>query len=193
MAIALSDPTPAGTSAGTRPRPAPGGDRRTGGRPAAGRRTPNRRLGRRAHRTLLIAHVLSSVGWFGLAITVAFIATVGQDRGDIAFYEVIDATLSLSIPVGLAAAATGVALSLTTRWGLVRHWWVVAKEVVTVAAIATDVLVVGPEMADAIEAGRPGEIPGPVYAHCVILAIATVLSIVKPKARTPIGVRAEAR
>jgi hypothetical protein len=184
MAIALSDLTPAGIAeAGARTRPAPGG----------ARRTANRRLGRRAHRTLLVAHVLSAVGWFGLAITVAFIATVGRDRGDVAFYEVIDATLSLSIPVGLAAAATGIALSLTTRWGVARHWWVVAKEVITVAAIATDVLVVGPEMADAIEAGRPGEIPGPVYAHCVILAIATVLSIVKPKARTPIGVRADAR
>jgi hypothetical protein len=28
-------------------------------------------------------------------------------------------------------------------------------------------------------------IPGPIYAHCVVLAIATALSVIKPKARTP--------
>lgn len=152
-------------------------------------RRSSRRLGRRAHRALLVTHVLASVGWFGVAVTVAFCAVVGQSRGDVAFYEVIDATLALSVPLGLGAAATGVALSLTTRWGLARHWWVVAKEAGAVAVIATDVLVVAPTMQRAIEAGTPGEIPGPVYAHCVVLALATVLSIVKPKARTPLGAR----
>ena len=146
-----------------------------------------KRIGRRAHRSLLVAHVLTAVGWFGLAITVAFCAVVGTSRDDIAFWEVIDATLGLSIPLGLAAAATGAALSLTTRWGLVRHWWVVAKEAIAVAVIATDVLVIGPELQRAIDAGTPGEIPGPVFAHCVVLAIATALSVVKPRARTPIG------
>jgi hypothetical protein len=33
---------------------------------------------------------------------------------------------------------------------------------------------------------RAGEIPGPVYAHCVVLALATALSVVKPRARTPV-------
>jgi hypothetical protein len=66
-----------------------------------------------------------------------------------------------------------------------RHWWVVAKEAITVAVIATDVLVVWPEMDRAVAAGTPGSIPGPIYAHCVVLAIATALSVVKPKARTP--------
>jgi hypothetical protein len=148
-----------------------------------------RRLGRRAHRVLLIAHVLSSVGWFGLAVTVAFCGVVGSSRGDLAFYEVIRATLMLSVPLGLTAAATGVLLSVTTRWGLARHWWVVAKEAITVAVIATDVLLVGPEITRAIDSGTATAIPGPVFAHCVVLAVATVLSVVKPKARTPLGAR----
>jgi hypothetical protein len=139
------------------------------------------------HRALLVVHILTAVGWFGLAVTVAFIATVGSSTENVAFYEVIESTLWLSVPLGLAAAASGVALSVTTRWGLARHWWVVAKEAITVAVIVTDVLVVGPAMARAVDAGVPGEIPGPVYAHGIVLAIATALSVIKPRARTPLA------
>jgi hypothetical protein len=132
------------------------------------------------------------VGWFGLAITVAFCGTVGRSRGDLAFYEVIRSTLALSVPLGLTAAASGVALSLTTRWGLARHWWLVAKELITIAVIVTDVAIVGPEMTKAIDSGKAIAMPGPVYAHCVVLAIATVLSVLKPRARTPLGKRRDA-
>ena len=145
---------------------------------------PRYRLGRRAHRALLVGHVLSAVGWFGLAVTVAFVAVAGSRADDAAYSEVIG-HLWLSVPLGLTAAVTGLALSITTRWGLVRHWWVVAKEAITVTVIATDVLVVWPEMDRAVDTGTPGSIPGPIYAHCVVLAIAAALSVIKPKARTP--------
>jgi hypothetical protein len=170
MALALEDTPAVQTAAPARPR-----------RTAPAR--PARRLGGRAHKAVLAAHVLTSVGWFGLAATVAFIGVAGGSADDIAYTEVMRSTLSLSIPLGLAAAATGIVLSLTTRWGLARYWWVVIKEAITLAAIVTDVLVVGPELTTAIDAGRPGELPGPVVAHVVVLAIATVLSVVKPKAR----------
>jgi hypothetical protein len=152
-------------------------------------RRPTRRLGRRAHRALLVAHVLSSVGWFGVAMTVAFSGIVGSSRDDLAFYEVIRSSLGLSVPFGLVAVATGVLLSVTTRWGLVRHWWVVAKEAGAVAVIATDVLIIAPTMDRALDTGVPAAMPGPIYAHCVVLALATVLSVVKPRARTPLGRR----
>jgi hypothetical protein len=174
MALALTD-TPADRPAGPRRAVASSG-RRSG-----------RRLGRRAHRALLVTHILTSVGWFGLAITVAFCGVVGTSREDLAFYEVIDATLGLSVPLGLGAAATGVALSLTTRWGLARHWWVVAKEAIAIAVILTDVLVVAPEMQHAIDTGTVTGMPGPIYAHCIVLAIATALSVIKPKAQTPLA------
>jgi hypothetical protein len=88
------------------------------------RRKPGRRWG---HKVLLSAHVLASVGWFGVAVTVALCGIMAGSNDDIAYYEIIQSTLWLTVPLGLTAAATGVALSLTTRWGLVRHWWVVAK------------------------------------------------------------------
>jgi hypothetical protein len=145
------------------------------------------RLGRRLHKTLLVTHVLTAVGWFGVAVTVAFCGIVGSSTDELAVYEVIRSTLWLSVPLGLAAAVTGVALSLTTRWGLGRYWWVVLKELGTVVVIVTDVLIIGPEMGHAIDTATPTALPGPIFAHCVVLALATILSIVKPRARTPLG------
>ena len=55
------------------------------------------------------------------------------------------------------------------------------------AVIVTDVLIIGPEMGHAIDTATPTALPGPIFAHCVVLALATVLSIVKPRARTPLG------
>jgi len=180
MALALQDNS-AGTGSKTRIPEAVAGRRRS------------RRLGRRSHKALLVAHVLTAVGWFGVAITVAFIGIVGQSQGDVAYYDVIRSTVDLSVPLGLLAAVTGIALSLTTRWGLARHWWVVAKELGAVAVVATDVLVVAPTMQRALDSGTTVELPGPIFAHCVVLGLATLLSVVKPKARTPFGVRADAR
>jgi hypothetical protein len=64
---------------------------------------------------------------------------------------------------------------------------VVLKELGAVAVIATDVLIVGPEMAHALDSGTATAMPGPIFAHCVVLALATVLSVVKPRPRTPLG------
>jgi hypothetical protein len=183
MTIALEDPTTTSTNTTTSAtstapsRPGP----RSSDRPSS------RRLPRPVHKAVLAVHVLSSVGWFGVAVTLAFCALVGGSTDELALYEIIQATLSLSVPLGLAAAVSGIVLSVTTRWGLVRHWWVVAKEAITVAVIATDVLVVGPAMDEAIDTGVPTEMPGPIWAHCIVLAIAAVLSVVKPRARTPLG------
>jgi hypothetical protein len=194
MAIALDEQQggiPEAAVGGRRRQPM--GERRgraDGGRGDRGRGDRARvRVPKAVRVSVLTVHVLASVGWFGVAVTVALVGAIGQSRGEIAFYEVIDATLALSIPLGLASAATGVALSLTTRWGLVTHWWVVLKELGAVAVIATDVLIVAPVMQRAVDAGTPAEMPGPVYAHCVVLALATALSVVKPRARTPLGRR----
>jgi hypothetical protein len=177
MTLTLTDQT----SAPAAPAPRPARARATAER--------SRRLPRPLHRAVLATHVLSSVGWFGVAVTVAFAAAVGSTSDELAVYELIRSSLWLTVPLGLTSAATGIVLSLTTRWGLVRHWWVVAKEAITLAAIVTDVLVVAPAMARAVDGGTPVGIPGPVYAHVAVLGIATVLSVVKPRARTPLGAR----
>jgi hypothetical protein len=145
---------------------------------------PGRRLGRNAHRALLTAHVLSAVGWFGIAVAVAggLVLTARTDDavlGD-ALVDVLRTSLWLSVPAGLLTAATGVALSLTTTWGLVRYRWVIAKELVTVAVVVTDLTVVRAGLGAMADGGSWTEIVFPVTAHCLMLALATGLSVFKP-------------
>jgi hypothetical protein len=154
---------------------------------------PKFELRRRAHKVALTAHVLASVGWFGIAVVVAFCVIAARTTGDHAFshalYRTIETVPWLSIPVGLLAVATGVLLGIGTTWGLVRHWWVVAKIAIAVAVIATDAVIVGQTAHDAAAGGSGAPLTGPTVAHVVVLAVATVLSVFKPRGRTPRGRR----
>ena len=150
-------------------------------------------LGRRGRRVALIAHVLSSVGWFGVAALVLFllVAAEGSTENQLArgLYRAVETSLWLSVPLAAVSGLTGVLLGLGTPWGIAKHWWVVVKEVAFVPLVVTDLLVVGPSVHDAARGLSQGGPLDPAIAHCVVLALATVVSIVKPFGRTPRGRR----
>lgn len=153
------------------------------------------RLRGRPHKVALTAHILTSVGWFGVAVVVAFCALAAAATDDptlsAALYRTMETAPWLSIPLGLTAFTTGVVLSITTVYGLVRHWWVVAKIAVAVTVVITDAVLVGRVAHDAVLTGRPtGPLYGATIAHVIVLAVATVLSVFKPRGRTPRGHRA---
>jgi vacuolar-type H+-ATPase subunit I/STV1 len=148
------------------------------------------RLRRRPQKVALTTHILSSVGWFGIAIAVAFCAIAAAVSDDDALSRALYRTLEtlpwLSIPAGITAVGTGSLLGLGTTYGLVRYWWVIAKIIIAVAVVVTDVLIV---VAVAHDAAVSGQAQPPLYgstiAHVVVLAVATVLSVFKPWGRTP--------
>jgi hypothetical protein len=93
----------------------------------------------RLRKLALTSHVTSSVGWLGavaayLALAVAGLA--GQDSEmACAAYRAMDAIgWGVIVPCSLAALLSGVIQSLGTEWGLLRHYWIVAKLALTVAA-----------------------------------------------------------
>ena len=152
------------------------------------------RLRGSAHKIALTAHILASVGWFGIAVVIAFCgigAAATTDRSlAVALYRTMETAPWLSIPAGLIAVATGGVLGLGTAFGVIRHWWVVAKILIAVAVIATDALLVGHVAHDA---AATGEATAPLYgstiAHVVVLGTAAVLSVFEPRGRTPWGTR----
>jgi hypothetical protein len=151
------------------------------------------RLRRTGHKVALTAHVLASVGWFGVAMLVAFLLIAASATGDptysLALYRSVQTAIWLTVPLGLIAAATGVVLGLGTTWGLARHWWVVAKQFIAAAVVATDLVLVAPGVQDAIDGHLSRPLIDPAIAHCVVLAAATILSVWKPRGRTPLGRR----
>jgi hypothetical protein len=150
-------------------------------------------LGRTGRKVALVVHVLASVGWFGIAALVLFLLVAAETTTDTVLatglFRAVETSVWLSVPLGGVAALTGVVLGLGTKWGVARYWWVVLKEVAFVPLVVTDLLVVAPTAHDAA-AGRTGRLLDPAVAHCVVLALVTVVSLVKPFGRLPRARRA---
>jgi hypothetical protein len=150
------------------------------------------RLRGRAHKVALTVHILTSVGWFGIAVVIAFCVLVAGNTSDRALANALYRTMEiapwLSIPVGVAAVASGAVLGLGTTFGLIRHWWVVAKIVIATAVVVTDAILFRTLARSAVVTGNaPRPLSGVSIAHVVVLAIAVVVSVFKPRGLTPWG------
>lgn len=144
----------------------------------------------------LTAHVVSSVGWVGavagfLALAVAGISSphAPSVRG---VYLAMDLTTRyVIVPLALASLATGVISSLGTPWGLLRHYWVVIKLIVTVFSTIILMIHMRPIEALATAATRgnldstlrsPQEMMVSASAIAgVALIVLTALSVYKPR------------
>jgi len=150
----------------------------------------------------LTAHVVSSVGWLGavaayLALAIAALSSAQPQIVRAAYLAMEPIAWAALIPLALASLLTGVVQALGTKWGLLRHWWVVMKLALTV--FATFILLlhtpttVGP-LARLAEANRadPGALPGEVLharGGLLVLLAAAVLAIYKPPGMTQYGRR----
>jgi len=96
--------------------------------------------------------------------------------------------------------ATGLLLALTTKWGLLRHYWVIAKLVLGVATVVVGVGVIDGAIQDTIAARAAARsatasdllLPA-IIATPTMLATAVTLAILKPWGRTSRGRRLSAR
>lgn len=148
---------------------------------------------------VLTAHVVTSVGWLGsvvayLALDLAA-ATGNPELSGAAFVAMEVVVVSAVVPLALASVVIGVVNALGTPWGLLRHWWVVVKLLLT--SVATLVLLLQVPgiraMADAARSGAdPADLPG-TLGHSVggllVLVLVTVLSTYKPRGLTRYGWR----
>lgn len=158
----------------------------------------------RVRKLALTAHVVSSVGWLGAVaayLALAAAAVTGRDgdlgRGAYLAMELIGR--AVLIPLSVASLATGLFQSLATEWGLIRHYWVLAKlalatggTVVLLVHMATVTRVA--TMARGPGGIESGHLPVQLLVHAagglLVLLAATVLSIYKPWGKTRFGRRA---
>jgi hypothetical protein len=153
-------------------------------------------------RFALTAHVVSSVGWLGaigvfLALSIAGL-TVEDARMVRAAYLAMDLTVwSALVPLAVASLLTGLVQALGTTWGLFRHYWVVAKLVLTVFATLVLLVYTGTISHMAGVAADSPQLdavrnPSPALhaaAAVLVLFLATVLAVYKPRGLTRYGWR----
>ena len=93
----------------------------------------------RLRKFALTAHITFSVGWLGAIVPYLALAIAGLTSRDAQMTRA--AYLSMEwigwfviVPLSFAALLTGLIQSLGTPWGLLRHWWILAKLVLTTGA-----------------------------------------------------------
>jgi hypothetical protein len=149
------------------------------------------------------AHVATSVGWIGAVLVFLALAAIGlssQDEQTVrgAYLVMAPAAWLVLVPLAHAALVSGIALSLGTPWGLIRHYWVALKLVIT--AFSTVILLIymntfrqmaGLAADPVVELGLVRNSSPLLHAilALVLLFTATLLAIYKPFGMTPYGAR----
>ncbi|WP_329297185.1 hypothetical protein OG410_42095 [Streptomyces sp. NBC_00659] len=167
-------------------------------------------LGRRGRKLTLAIHVVTSVGWVGLSLSMAVLAVMGLTTKDAAVakgvYYAMYVFDDTSVTVfSVTAAVSGILLSCGTAWGLLLHWWIIAKWAITLFMTVFAWFVIHPVVVKATEntaeaggaAPRPGR-PADFLVWSVpllfaLLTAAAVISVYKPWGRTARGIRATGR
>lgn len=160
----------------------------------------------RLRKFVLLSHIVSSVGWLGAVAGFLAIAVTGVISGDIqtvhgAYLVMKVMALYVLIPLSIASLLTGLIQSLGSAWGLFRHYWVLAKLLINM--LATIVLLLYMQTLDymatvAAQATLSTDdlatlrIPTAIIhstGALVLLLIAALLSVYKPRGRTAYGRR----
>ena len=141
-------------------------------------------------RFTLTTHVAVSVGWAGALAAFLAHAVVSVSSTDIEAVRAVSIAMALIawfviLPLSLATLTTGLVQALGTSWGLVRHYWVVFKLVLTAVATAILLLKLGP-ISQAAAADTPG-LRVSILVHAAgglaVLLAALALAIYKPAGR----------
>lgn len=158
----------------------------------------------RVQKFALAIHLTCSVGWLGAVVAYLILdLTVAASQDPqlvrsswLAMGLIVSSAI---VPLALASLLTGLVMSLGTKWGLFRHWWVLISFVLTI--IATPVLLseAGVVSHAAAVAAAPTTsddqllaLP-PTLLHSlgglVVLLVVQVLNVYKPQGVTPYGWR----
>lgn len=157
-------------------------------------------VGPRARKTLLFAHVATSVGWLGAVLAYVGLDVTAATSQDVQLvrgaYLAMDVTISTAIvPLAIATVVVGLLTAWNSPWGVLRHYWVLAKLLLTL--VATAVLLLEMQtiqaLADtAVTVNDPRQLSGTLphsIGGSIVLLVVTALSMFKPKGLTRYGWR----
>ena len=155
----------------------------------------------------LTAHVVSSVAWLGavaafLALSIAGLVSRDPDIVRGAYLSMNLIGLFVIVPLSFTALVTGFVQSMGTEWGLVRHYWILLKLVLTIGSVLLLLLhqftavasaaksVLGAAAGTLPDAGPAGmQLAWDAGLAVLVLLLITTLSIYKPWGLTSYGRR----
>lgn len=154
---------------------------------------------------LLTVHLTVSVGWVGaLAVFLAH-AAAGALSPDEQIVRAASVAMGMTawfviLPLSVATLATGLVQALGTAWGLLRHYWIVFKLMLTTVATIVLFLKLGP-ISSLAEAAATAQFSSAdfvglrmsILVHAagglLVLLAATTLAVYKPSGMTWYGAR----
>lgn len=152
----------------------------------------------------LSVHLAVSVGWIGavaayMALDVA--TTTSQDAQTLraAYLAMERIARYVIVPLAFASLLTGLVMSVGTKWGLFRHYWVLISLLLTIAAtvvLLAELRTIGffaGAAADPTTSGDDLRALGSTLVHSVggtmVLLVILVLNVYKPRGMTRYGRR----
>ena len=156
----------------------------------------------------LAVHLTASVGWMGAVaayVSLDVAAATSQDPQTLrASYIGMEAIAGpVIVPLAIGSVLTGIVVSVGSKWGLVRHWWVTISLALTIIATVILLVETGTIAAYAAVAADPAASTfevrslGNTLVHSVggalVLLGVLLLNVYKPRGMTPYGWRNQQR
>ena len=161
-------------------------------------------LAPRLRKVALAVHITFAVGWIGavagyIALDVAAATSQDAQTLRVAYLAMEMIAWYVIVPLAFASLLSGLVMSVGTKWGLFRHYWVLISLLLTI--IATVVLLVETQTisyfadiaADPATSSDDLRALGSTLVHSiggtVVLLVILVLNVYKPRGMTRYGWR----
>jgi hypothetical protein len=152
----------------------------------------------------LTCHLTFSIGWIGAALAYVGLGVVALTTRDVQNIRGSWVAMEVTgwfviVPLALGSLLTGIVMALGTKWGLVRHYWVIFSLALTIFATVVLLLhmpTVSATAAIALSADAAtlerlgGDLGHPVIGLVLLLSV-QVLNMYKPQGMTRYGRRAQ--
>ncbi len=158
----------------------------------------------RLSKFVLTSHITFSVGWLGAVVVFLALAITGFTSQNTQLSRSAYLAMELSgwfviVPFCFASIFTGIVQALGTKWGLLKHYWIVVKLFLTIVATIFLLLHMQPvgylaglaadtQFSNILQPGLQIQMIAEAGGAILVLLVATTISVYKPWGKIKFGV-----
>ncbi len=157
----------------------------------------------RIYRLVLTSHITFSVGWLGAVAVFIVLAITGLTSQNTQLSRASCIAMELSawfviVPFSLTSLFTGIIQAVGTKWGLLKHYWIVVKLFLTIASTILLLLhmqpitylasaATDPSFSNSQHSGQIINLIAKAGAAILVLLAITTISVYKPWGKIQFG------